>query len=106
MQLLGGNLSDLRKRQPGGLLPFGAALHISLQMLACLEAVHQEGYVHRDVKPSNFVFGASRAGRHTLFVLDFGQSRMYVDDRGAVRPARGTAEFRGTSLYSSPHAHR
>jgi serine/threonine protein kinase len=52
MQLMGINLSELRKRQPGGLMPFGACLHIGLQMLACIEAVHQEGYVHRDIKVS------------------------------------------------------
>jgi hypothetical protein len=31
-----------------------------LQMLSCVEAVHREGYIHRDVKPSNFVFGLER----------------------------------------------
>ena len=30
------------------------------QMLSCIEAVHREGYIHRDVKPSNFVFGVER----------------------------------------------
>ena len=42
MQLLGSNVSYLRKRQPDGLLPFGAAIHLGLQMLACVEAVHAE----------------------------------------------------------------
>ena len=107
MQLLGNNISGLRKRQPdGATLPLAAAVHIVLQMLACVEAVHQEGFIHRDLKPSNFVVGATRPTRHQLFVLDFGQSRMYVDDRGGIRPAREAADFRGTSLYSSLHAHQ
>lgn len=42
MSMLGSNVSLLRKRQPDGLLPFGAALHIGLQMLASVEAVHTE----------------------------------------------------------------
>jgi hypothetical protein len=42
MQLLGSNVSYLRKRQPDGLLPLGGALHLGLQMLACVEAVHAE----------------------------------------------------------------
>ena len=107
MQLLGNNVSAVRKRQVHGLLPFGAAGHICLQMMSCLEAVHAEGFLHRDVKPSNFVTSAAAGHSHgnQLFVLDFGQSRMYLDDRGAVRPPRPTADFRGTSLYSSLHAH-
>ena len=31
---------------------------------------------------------------------------MYLDDRGGVRPPREQADFRGTSLYSSLHAHQ
>lgn len=32
-----------------------SALHLSLQMLDCVQSVHEKGYLHRDVKPSNFV---------------------------------------------------
>lgn len=76
--------------------------------------------MHRDIKPSNFVFGpgatsslgasgGSRPGgspKRQLYVLDFGQARLYRDETGGVRPARDSAEFRGTSLYSSLHAHQ
>ena len=129
MQLLGSNVSFLRKRQPDGLLPFGAAVHLGLQMLACVEAVHAEGFIHRDIKPSNFVLSSSsgsslpntvasssssssavgsggKPAKRQLYILDFGQSRIYKDERdGSVRPAREQADFRGTSLYSSLNAH-
>jgi serine/threonine protein kinase len=80
--------------------------------------------VHRDIKPSNCVFGpgatsslgssgarsgsgsATSGSKRQLYVLDFGQARLYRDEAGGVRPARDSAEFRGTSLYSSLHAHQ
>lgn len=101
MQVLGDNVSQLRKAQPNGLLPLGAALAIGGQMLTCLEALHREGYVHRDVKPSNFCMGggpelgvasvslppasATRSvalPRRLVYLLDFGEARMFVDDKG------------------------
>lgn len=67
----------------------------------------QEGYIHRDLKPSNFVHGLGKQGKKQIYVIDFGQSRQYIDEStGNVRPARPFADFRGTSLYSSLHAHQ
>ena len=105
MQLLGPSISSLRRKQPDSFLPFGACVHILLQMLPSVEALHREGYIHRDLKPSNFVHGNGRLGKHQIYIIDFGQSRMYVDDDGALRPPRPSADFRGTSLYSSLNAH-
>jgi serine/threonine protein kinase len=61
MQLLGNNISGIRRRQPdGSTLPFGAAVNVALQMLSAVECVHIEGFIHRDLKPSNFVHGLGR----------------------------------------------
>lgn len=108
MSLLGPNVSMIRERQPGGQLPLGAALRLAQQMLPAVEALHQAGYIHRDLKPSNFCLGVPKsAACKRLYLLDYGQSRMYMADDGVtVRPARPSADFRGTSLYSSLHAHR
>ena len=42
MQALGSTVSYLRKKQPDGLLPFATALHLTLQMLTAIEAMHTE----------------------------------------------------------------
>jgi len=85
MQLLGNSISALRRKQPDSFMPYGSVCHIVLQMLASVEALHQEGYIHRDLKPSNFVHGLGRAGKKQVYVIDFGQSRMFVDEEGEFR---------------------
>lgn len=30
---------------------------LAIQMLARIEAVHEQGYIHRGVKPENFIIG-------------------------------------------------
>jgi len=127
MQILGPNVTQVRKAQPDSRFEASTACHIGLQMLSALEAVHREGFIHRDVKPSNFVVGyevsvgtpAAAAADSTdscdssfrpsqcLFVLDYGLCRQYASrDTAAHKPSSGrTAEFRGTSMYASLNSH-
>ena len=51
-------------------LPLAAAAYLAKQMLTCIKGLHQRGYVHRDVKPSNFV---RQNKNSTIFsIVDFG----------------------------------
>jgi casein kinase I family protein HRR25 len=43
------------------------------QTLSCLEACHQCGIVHRDIKPGNLMFGRGTESQF-LYVIDFGLS--------------------------------
>jgi serine/threonine protein kinase len=53
MPLLHESLRDLRRRE--GKLPAAAACRLMLQVADGLEAVHQSGIIHRDVKPGNIL---------------------------------------------------
>jgi serine/threonine protein kinase len=51
MELLGENISELRRRQPNEQFSMLTTLKLGMQMLVAIEAVHDLGYLHRDIKP-------------------------------------------------------
>ncbi|CAM9669543.1 unnamed protein product, partial [Ectocarpus sp. 12 AP-2014] len=115
MELLSGeDMSALRHRQPkaipgslasqrpGG-LPLGVCCDLALQMLECLKGVHSCGYLHRDVKPANFV--RRKKNGKEFVIIDFGLAKQFKSESGGMRQERERAEFRGTSMYASLGAH-
>ncbi|VDO42049.1 unnamed protein product [Haemonchus placei] len=83
---------------------------LAVQCLYSVKLVHDHGYIHRDIKPNNFVMGHrddyERA--RLVHILDFGLARSYAalrNGKWVARRARGTAEFRGTLRYCSPNVH-
>uniref|UniRef100_A0A915PW21 non-specific serine/threonine protein kinase n=1 Tax=Setaria digitata TaxID=48799 RepID=A0A915PW21_9BILA len=104
MQILGRNLSDLRKRQPKRRLSVPTVSRVGLQSVTALKAVHDIGYIHRDVKPSNICIGLY-SHKRTIYVIDFGMARQYRFDDGMVRKQRYYAGFRGTMRYVSVTVH-
>ena len=83
-------------REDGPLPPHRVAT-IGLEMLGALEAAHQEGVVHRDVKPGNVLLTAD--GRAVL--TDFGIATMAGD------PAlTSTGVVLGSPSYMSPERAR
>ena len=100
MEMLKGRaLSDLIKRE--GPLTVGRTCAIVRQICVALQAAHDKGIVHRDMKPAN-VFLEARSGREDFVkVLDFGISKMQdhgPTDRGLTR----TGVAMGTPSYMSP----
>jgi serine/threonine protein kinase len=63
-------------REFGKRLSMKTVLHCAVQMISRLEYLHQRSFVHRDIKPDNFVFGVGTQS-NTLYVIDFGLARKY-----------------------------
>ncbi|KAK2727888.1 tau-tubulin kinase homolog Asator-like isoform X2 [Artemia franciscana] len=106
MQLQGKNLAELRRAQPRGAFSLSTTLRLGFQILRAIESIHEVGFLHRDVKPSNFAMGRLPHTSRRVYMLDFGLARQYTTASGDVRPPRPAAGFRGTVRYASINAHR
>ncbi|XP_064484997.1 uncharacterized protein LOC135397370 isoform X2 [Ornithodoros turicata] len=106
MQLQGKNLAELRRSQPRGAFSLSTTLRLGLQILKAIQSIHDVGFLHRDVKPSNFAMGRHPHNCRKVYMLDFGLARQYVTTTGEVRPPRAAAGFRGTVRYASINAHK
>jgi serine/threonine protein kinase len=80
--------------------PLGKTLHILRQVCGALQAAHDKGIVHRDMKPEN-VFLIERQGDPDFVkVVDFGISKMQTPGEDRALTQTGTAL--GTPYYMSP----
>ena len=52
---------------------------VALQALDRLEYIHSKNYIHRDIKPQNFVNG--RKDPNIIYIIDFGFSHQYKSSR-------------------------
>jgi serine/threonine protein kinase len=87
-------------------LTFTQVAFLGRQMVRAMQSLHEHGYLHRDVKPSNFALGLQPGSISTCYTIDFGLARRYRDEKGAHREARPNPGFRGTARYASLNAHR
>jgi tau tubulin kinase len=101
MDLLGANLAKIRKVLETN-YSLKIAIQLVIEMLTSIEEVHNRGYIHRDVKPSNFVLSQDYK---KVFIVDFGLAKKHLDSKKQPVKQRRTADFRGTVSFASLNAH-
>ena len=105
MQQLGQNLETLFNAC-GRRFSLQTVLRLADKLLTLVERVHTEGFLHRDIKPDNFVVGAAKNDAE-LYVIDFGLSKCYVNpETNEHIPFRDDKHLTGTARYASINNHR
>jgi serine/threonine protein kinase len=77
MDKLGLSLGTLFK-QCNKMFSLKTVCMIAIQVLCRLEYMHQRSFIHRDIKPDNFVFGYGKES-DLLYVIDLGLAKRYRD---------------------------
>ena len=104
-ELLGKSLFEIFKEHNNSFSMQDICL-ISIQLIERLEWIHSKTFIHRDLKPQNFLMGRENKN-NIIYLTEFGLCLKYCSSKTGkhILPGfRGT--FTGTLKYSSANAQR
>jgi tRNA A-37 threonylcarbamoyl transferase component Bud32 len=96
--VLGKPLNELIQEKP---LPVGKALEVTRQVLVGLHHAHQQGIIHRDIKPDNVMQVEGEGGSWRVKILDFGIAKVPMGDQKGKQLTKAGVVF-GTPEYMAP----
>jgi len=75
------------------------------QMINRVEYVHAKNFIHRDIKPDNFLIGLGKKA-NMVHIIDFGLAKKYRDPKTQQHiPYREGKNLTGTARYASVNTH-
>lgn len=101
MQLLGPSLEDLFNKF-GRKFKLCTIFCLAEQLISLLEMLHECQFIHRDIKPNNFLIG--RENSNQLYIMDFGLSKKYISKGNHIK-FRDRRSLIGTARYASVNMH-
>jgi serine/threonine protein kinase len=105
IELLGKSLEDLFVKCHHR-FTLKTVLMLADQMLSCVEFIHDKNFIHRDIKPDNFVMGVG-ASAAQVFIIDYGLAKKYRDQHTHTHiPYVEGKSLTGTARYASVGALR
>lgn len=104
MDLLGASLDTIQTFHHKK-LDMETVYNVCFNMLLIIQAFHSYGYVHRDIKPGNFLIQNNESC--PIVLIDFGISQYHIDSNtGKPHPCGSETYFFGTERFASIDACR
>jgi casein kinase 1 len=100
MDLLGPSLEDLFT-YCNQKFSLKTVLMIAEQLFSRIEGLHGKNFVHRDIRPENFLIGLGQRS-HVIYLVDFGLSKKFRDTKSLAHiPIKQGKKLLGTARYAS-----
>ena len=99
MEALGPNLRKLLKECPNQAFSKTSVYMITVQLIQRLRTLHEQGYIHNDLKLENILIGLKDPSQ--IYLIDFGLSCRYQDDYGIHSTKEFINKFSGNFMFAS-----
>ena len=102
MELLGKSLENLFQENDKQ-FPMKFICKLAIDITTIIEKFHSRGFIHRDIKPNNFLFNNGNK-LEQIYLMDFGLSKQYIHD-GEHNDIKFERSLIGTARYASMNIH-
>ena len=104
-ELLGKSLEDIFNSY-GKPFSLKTVCVLGIEMIKRIQFIHQKFYIHRDIKPDNFMTGRGENEKN-IYIIDFGLAKKYYSVSKAQHIKFCTGKHLiGTARYCARNAHR